>query len=107
MPLDDRREEPPPARTDGRQRVHAVVQGRVQGVGFRHFTRQTGRRLGLAGWVRNERDGSVTVVAEGPRHDLEALLADLRRGPSAASVDEVDALWREPAGDLDGFSVRH
>src|SRR5690606_23075698 len=67
-------------------RLSAVVRGRVQGVGFRHFTRQQALALGVVGWVRNEHDGSVALEAEGPRTDLESLLQAVRRGPSAARV---------------------
>ena len=89
------------------QRLEARATGRVQGVGFRHFTRGEARRLGLAGWVRNEGDGSVRVVAEGPREALEGLLDALRQGPTSAQVTDVEATWTSATGDLDGFGVRH
>lgn len=70
--------------------LHVVVRGRVQGVGFRWFVAQQARALGLAGWVRNNEDGSVEVAACG----AESVLLDLRRrlaeGPPAARVDAVD-----------------
>ena len=81
--------------------------GRVQGVGFRHFTRREARRLGLSGWVRNEDDGSVRVVAEGPREALERLLEPLRQGPTSAQVSDVEAAWTSATGDFDGFGVRY
>lgn len=88
------------------ERLTASVRGRVQGVGFRHFTRQTARRLGLAGSVRNEPDGSVSVVAEGERAQLEELLQVLQEGPSHAYVDAVDARWEQPSGTFETFEVR-
>jgi acylphosphatase len=91
---------------DGRQRLHALVHGDVQGVGFRYFVLRRAREAGLRGWVRNRADGSVECLAEGPRPALERLLDDLRRGPGLAEVQSVDVDWRPPADDLHGFEVR-
>lgn len=88
------------------KRLNATVRGRVQGVSFRYYTREQGRRLGLTGWVRNERDGSVTVVAEGPEEKLKQLLSYLHRGPTAARVDEVESWWSEARQQIQGFEVR-
>lgn len=71
--------------------MHAVVRGRVQGVGFRYFVRQAARELGLRGWVRNLPDGSVELEAEGDEAQLEALEERLRQGPALARVQAVDA----------------
>jgi acylphosphatase len=90
----------------GRRRLTAAVSGQVQGVGFRMFVLREGRRLGLAGWVRNRADGSVEVDAEGPEGALRQLEAALRRGPSAARVERVDAAWPEPTGATGGFKIR-
>jgi acylphosphatase len=65
--------------------------GRVQGVGYRVDCADEARRLGLAGWVRNRRDGSVEVLAQGDAAGLERLRAWMQRGPSAARVERVDA----------------
>jgi acylphosphatase len=91
--------------TTTHERLQAVVRGRVQGVSFRYYTQAEARRLGLNGWVRNQPDGSVEVLAEGPRAELDALLAFLHRGPPAARVSGVEA-HRSPAlGDLGPFDV--
>lgn len=66
-----------------------VVRGRVQGVGFRWFVEREARLLGIAGWVRNNHDGSVEVLAQGTRDQLAGLLSRLRQGPPAARVDDV------------------
>jgi acylphosphatase len=87
-------------------RLESRVYGRVQGVGFRWFVRETARALALTGYVRNEYDGSVQVVAEGPRGRLEELLAGLRRGPRSAAVNDVTAEWPEPSGEFSDFEVR-
>lgn len=71
------------------ERLHATVYGRVQGVSFRFYTRDTAVDLSLTGWVANCYDGSVEVVAEGPRTQLDRLLDFLRQGPSMARVDQV------------------
>lgn len=81
--------------------LHVAVRGRVQGVGFRWFVRERARRLGLVGWVRNQRDGSVEVAARGTPDALRALEAALRAGPDGAhvtSVDELPASLDEPIG---------
>lgn len=88
------------------RRLSVRVTGRVQGVGFRHFTRTQARRLGLSGWVHNERDGSVRLEAEGAEDDLQTLLDAVRRGPSAARVRDVEADWGEAAKTSVGFEVR-
>jgi acylphosphatase len=69
--------------------LHAQVYGRVQGVSFRFYTRDTASALGLTGWVANCYDGSVEVVAEGPRAKLDGLLEYLHQGPPMARVDRV------------------
>lgn len=68
---------------------HAVVRGRVQGVGFRYFARQRAEVHGVAGFVRNLPDGSVEVQAEGKPDALSAFEAEVRRGPSFGRVEEA------------------
>jgi len=67
-----------------------VVRGRVQGVGFRWFVEREAHILGIAGWVRNNHDGSVEVLAQGTRDQLSGLHSRLREGPRAARVDAVE-----------------
>jgi len=76
--------------------LHVRVTGLVQGVGFRWFVRERARRLGLSGWVRNLRDGSVEVFAAGDDGQIELLRSELLRGPSGASVEELVEIT-EPA----------
>lgn len=90
-----------------RARLHAIVHGVVQGVNFRYQTRRQARALLLDGWVRNLRDGSVEVLAEGPRPQLEALLRYLHHGPPAAQVVRVEATWAAPVGDVTGFDIAY
>lgn len=80
------------------RRLHAVVYGRVQGVGYRATTIDEARRLGLAGWVRNRRDGTVEVLAEGSEPKLKLLIEYLRRGPWGARVSSVVEEWTDVGG---------
>jgi acylphosphatase len=86
--------------------LRAVVHGRVQGVGFRFFVIEIATGLGLTGYARNQGNGTVEVVAEGAQAGLDALLAELRRGPALARVDRVDAAWAAFTGDYEAFRVR-
>lgn len=88
-------------------RLHAIIDGHVQGVGFRVFAIRKANELGVDGWVRNLRDGSVEVIAEGRRTDLDKLLTALRRGPTSASVTNVKPEWRNATGEFDGFNVKY
>jgi acylphosphatase len=88
-------------------RLQATVYGRVQGVSFRYYTRRRATELGLAGTVRNARDGTVEIVAEGQRAVLEELLAFLRVGPPAAVVTRVEVRWVAPTNAFDRFEVRY
>ena len=78
-----------------------IVRGRVQGVGFRWFVEREAHLLGIAGWVRNNSDGSVEVFAQGTRDQLSGLHSRLREGPRAARVDDVQV---SPAQPVDGKS---
>jgi acylphosphatase len=88
-----------------RVRVRLRVSGQVQGVFYRQSTAMEAARLGLSGSVRNLPDGSVEVVAEGIRADVETLVAWCRRGPPAARVADVAAAWEAPSGAGGTFAV--
>lgn len=92
--------------TDTAIRLTAWVHGRVQGVGFRWWTRSRASELGLAGYASNLADGRVEVVAEGPRPDCERLLTLLRSGRSPGHVTLVVDRWSEPKANLAGFTER-
>ena len=87
------------------ERLHAVVRGDVQGVGFRYFVQRRAHQLGLSGWVRNNEDGSVELVAEGERDPLELLKRAVEEGPRMARVERVDVQWSSATGTLQSFDL--
>jgi len=89
------------------QQVHAIVIGRVQGVGFRAATTRLARQMELRGWVRNLPDGSVEVVAVGSDKQLRDFVIWLNQGPPGAYVSQVDVDWRDLAEDFEGFNIRY
>ena len=82
-----------------------IVRGRVQGVGYRWFVDHEARQLGLVGWVRNNFDGTVEVLAMGSEQQQTALRRKLREGPRAARVDEVQESPAEPVDGLTTFRI--
>ena len=82
-----------------------LVRGRVQGVGFRWFVEREAHILGVAGWVRNNSDGSVEVLAMGTRDQLAGLGSRLREGPRAARVDDVEESEAHPVEGLHSFRI--
>ena len=86
--------------------IRAIVHGDVQGVGFRAATAQEARREKIGGWVRNLRDGSVEVDAEGTVEAIDRLIRWLRRGPSLARVTAVEIDDSLPPAGPEGFTIR-
>lgn len=86
-------------------RLHAVVRGYVQGVNFRWYTRRRAGDLGVRGWVRNDPDGSVEVMAEGRREAVQELLDWLHHGPPLAEVNQVQVSWQSPTNEFSTFEV--
>lgn len=85
-------------------RVHVVISGLVQGVGFRYFAAREARRLGLTGFVRNLPDRRVEMVAEGDQGVLETLVEIIRKGPQGSIVRDVSVEWTdEPAREREFF----
>jgi acylphosphatase len=83
-----------------------VIEGVVQGVGYREFTRRAALRLNVSGWVRNRPDGAVEALVRGPPASVEALIAEMRRGPRFAIVERLSVTERdEPRGDDSGTFV--
>ena len=85
--------------------LHAVVKGRVQGVGFRVYTREAARKHNVNGWVRNRPDGTVEVFAQGEELDLTEFLTDLYRGPVMSQVADIDLEWRHEEPSHESFDI--
>ena len=88
-------------------RVHAYITGRVQGVAFRWETQRVAEQHQVQGWVRNLPDRRVEAVFEGPRPQVEAVLAWCHQGPAIARVDAVDFQWEDFKGEFEGFSITY
>jgi acylphosphatase len=89
------------------KRMHVVISGRVQGVFFRAYTRDTAVREGVRGWVRNVPDGRVEAVFEGDREKVDRMVAWCSEGSPLGQVDHVDA-WEEPfSGEFGEFEIRY
>ena len=86
--------------------LRVTVGGRVQGVGYRAWAREEARRLGLAGWVRNDPAGTVTALLAGPRPALDRMLEAMLRGPRHATVASLATEAADPAEAPAGFEVR-
>ena len=93
---------PPQKATEARR---FIVRGRVQGVGFRWFVEREAHTLGIAGWVRNNPDSSVEVLAMGTRDQLSGLRSRLQQGPRAARVDNVEEAEARPVEGLNSFRI--
>ncbi len=92
---------------EAKERFHASISGRVQGVGFRYNARETARGLGIMGYIRNRSDGTVEVVAEGAEEPVRQFLSWLHTGPRLADVEEVDTDWESFKGEFETFGVRY
>ncbi|WP_054842290.1 acylphosphatase [Vulcanisaeta distributa] len=90
------------------KRVHVLVKGLVQGVGFRAFVRRNAKRLGVKGFVRNLPDGfTVEIVAEGPDDAVDQLISIVSKGgpPGGAVVEDVDVEYEEPRNEFSDFEI--
>ena len=88
-------------------RARVIVEGRVQGVFFRHHTQAAAFRLEVRGWVKNRSDGSVEAVFEGDREKVDHMIQWCHRGPSEARVKNVHVVWEEYTEEFEDFSVTY
>ena len=88
------------------EQLSCVVRGLVQGVGFRWFVQREANARGLTGWVRNNPEGSVELIAQGPQEALESFLAAIRRGPRSAMVRDVQLEWTVPSREYHTYEIR-
>ncbi|MEK7649613.1 MAG: acylphosphatase [Patescibacteria group bacterium] len=87
-------------------RIMIKITGRVQGVSFRFYTKQKADELHLVGFVKNNPDDSVDIIAEGDRAALEKLAVWVARGPEFSTVDQCETAWGEYSGEYSSFEIR-
>ena len=92
--------------SNDRVNMHAFIEGRVQGVGFRYFTQQKAEMLGITGWVRNCWDGRVELSAEGSREDIDRFYGYLEQGPPSSIVKKINVDYSAASGKFQTFSVQ-
>ncbi|MHA1474432.1 MAG: acylphosphatase [Promethearchaeota archaeon] len=88
-------------------RLYAIISGRVQGVFFRVNTRNKAYELGLTGWVKNNYDGDVEVVCEGPKENIDRMLEWLKKGPNYAKVIKVEHFFDVKEEGFEDFKIVH
>ena len=93
--------------TELRSAAEIIVEGRVQGVGYRTFVQRKAAQLALRGYVMNLKDGRVRVRVEGSREGIEELARELEKGPPLACVESVTVNWRPATGRFRSFDVRY
>jgi acylphosphatase len=89
------------------KRIHVIVEGRVQGVFFRAYTKDEAVRLGLSGWVRNRPDGSVEALVEGKKSDVEKMVQWFHQGSPHSYVEKVHIAEETPVGDSGSFEIHY
>lgn len=89
------------------KRAHIFLKGRVQGVGFRHYTKTNAQKIGVDGWVKNLPDGRVEAVFEGADEDVEQMVDLVKQGPRSSRVTDANVEWCTPENEFDGFRVRY
>jgi acylphosphatase len=92
---------------DDKVRKHIFISGRVQGVGFRAFTRQNAQQLGVNGWVKNLYDGRVETVIEGDKSTVKQLESKLKKGSLFANVDDIEVKNESYQGDFSSFTIKY
>jgi len=85
--------------------VGIKIYGKVQGVFFRDSSRIKARELNLFGWIRNERDGTISIVVEGEDKNLRSFIEWCKYGPDAAEVERVNVDWRGYTGEFNDFKI--
>jgi acylphosphatase len=88
-------------------RARAIISGRVQGVFFRLETKQAAQRYDVSGWVKNQVDGTVAALFEGPKENVDAILKWCQDGPPLARVEDVDVEWEDYTGEFNRFDVTY
>jgi len=90
-----------------KKRARVIIEGRVQGVNFRYYTREAASKLGVKGWVKNRRDGWVEAVFEGNPESVEKIVRWCHQGPPQARVTKVDVTWEDYTGEFEDFLINY
>jgi len=86
-------------------RAHLYIEGLVQGVFFRKYTREVAKKYNVKGWVKNLPDGRVEALLEGDKENVEKVIEFCKKGPPGAIVDNVEIIWEEYKGEFDDFKI--
>lgn len=89
------------------QQAHVFIEGRVQGVGFRHFARVNAQEVGVFGWIKNLPDGRVEAVVAGPMDHIREMISRFEQGPGASRVDNIDVEVEDIDKDYNEFEIRY
>lgn len=89
-----------------KKQIHGVIYGYIQGVFFRVFIKDKADELDLVGWVRNEADGTVQMVAQGEEENLKKLIGYCKEGPRFAKIDKVEIKWEQATGQFCDFRIK-
>lgn len=89
------------------QIAHIFIQGRVQGVGFRHFAQVNAEEVGVYGWIKNLPDGRVEAVFAGPLDHIREMVNRCEQGPGASRVDDIDVEVKEADEEYETFEIRY
>ena len=87
------------------KRIHLIISGIVQGVGFRFYTRDVALEIGVKGWVKNLPDGTVEIVAEGSKEEIEAFMKQLKKGYLGRNIYGIEEREEPYKGDLGSFEI--
>ncbi len=89
------------------KQLHLIISGRVQGVFFRHHTKKLAKKLNFMGWIRNNPDGTVELIAEGEEEKLKQLIEFCKKGPSSANVKDLKITWKECQNQYRDFIINN
>lgn len=87
-------------------RFRATIYGKVQGVGFRYFVLENSKLVNVTGWVRNRFNGTVEIVSEGKKSNLEEFLTILNQGSSSSNISKVEVEWLDTSNEFSSFKIR-
>lgn len=87
------------------KRVHLIISGFVQGIGYRAWIKREATKLGITGWVKNREDGEVEAICEGKPESIEALINLAKQGPLLSQINQVEVKWEASRGEYASFEI--